>query len=395
MASTDDLPGPRTSILNNPLWRGLFWQGLTLALLVWLALQAFDNAVVNMRARNIPTDFSFWNRPAGFDVNQTLIPFSASTSTYGQAFFVGLLNTLLVAAIGIVFSTIIGFTVGIGRLSNNWIVARLATVYVEVVRNTPLLLQLLFWYNAVLKALPGPRESLALPGSIYLNNRGLVLPEPVVGAGFEWALGAVALALLLAILFAIWARVEQRRTGARHHALPVAIGLLLVLGGGAWLASGNPLSFQQPVLRGFNFAGGIKVIPELVALIAGLSLYTASFIAEVVRAGVSAVPGGQTEAAQALGLRRGDILRLVVVPQALRIIIPPLTNQYLNLLKNSSLAVFIGYPDLIQIFAGTVLNQTGAAVQVVSITMAVYLAISLVTSLAMNLYARRIALHER
>jgi general L-amino acid transport system permease protein len=395
MASMDELPSPRASILHNPVLRGLFWQLLTLALLVWLAMQAFDNAVVNMRARNIPTDFSFWNRPAGFDVNQTLIQFSSSTSTYGQAFFVGLLNTLVVAAIGIVFATIIGFTVGIARLSSNWIVARLATVYVEVVRNTPLLLQLLFWYNAVLKALPGPRESLALPGSIYLNNRGLVIPEPVVGAGFDWVVGAVALALLLAIAFAIWARVQQRRTGARYHALPVAIGLLLVLGGGAWLATGDPLSFQAPVLRGFNFASGIKVIPELVALVLGLSLYTASFIAEVVRAGVSAVPGGQTEAAQALGLRRGDTLRLVVVPQALRIIIPPLTNQYLNLLKNSSLAVFIGYPDLIQIFAGTVLNQTGAAVQVVSITMAVYLAISLVTSLAMNLYARRIALHER
>jgi general L-amino acid transport system permease protein len=395
MASMDELPSPRASILHNPVLRGLFWQLLTLALLVWLAMQAFDNAVVNMRARNIPTDFSFWNRPAGFDVNQTLIQFSSSTSTYGQAFFVGLLNTLLVAAIGIVFATIIGFTVGIARLSSNWIVARLATVYVEVVRNTPLLLQLLFWYNAVLKALPGPRESLALPGSIYLNNRGLVIPEPVVGAGFDWVVGAVALALMLAIAFAIWARVQQRRTGARYHALPVAIGLLLVLGGGAWLATGDPLSFQAPVLRGFNFASGIKVIPELVALVLGLSLYTASFIAEVVRAGVSAVPGGQTEAAQALGLRRGDTLRLVVVPQALRIIIPPLTNQYLNLLKNSSLAVFIGYPDLIQIFAGTVLNQTGAAVQVVSITMAVYLAISLVTSLAMNLYARRIALHER
>jgi general L-amino acid transport system permease protein len=391
----DELPSPRASILHNPVLRGLFWQLLTLALLVWLAMQAFDNAVVNMRARNIPTDFSFWNRPAGFDVNQTLIQFSSSTSTYGQAFFVGLLNTLVVAAIGIVFATIIGFTVGIARLSSNWIVARLATVYVEVVRNTPLLLQLLFWYNAVLKALPGPRESLALPGSIYLNNRGLVIPEPVVGADFDWVVGAVALALLLAIAFAIWARVQQRRTGARYHALPVAIGLLLVLGGGAWLATGDPLSFQAPVLRGFNFASGIKVIPELVALVLGLSLYTASFIAEVVRAGVSAVPGGQTEAAQALGLRRGDTLRLVVVPQALRIIIPPLTNQYLNLLKNSSLAVFIGYPDLIQIFAGTVLNQTGAAVQVVSITMAVYLAISLVTSLAMNLYARRIALHER
>jgi general L-amino acid transport system permease protein len=395
MAGTDDLPVRRTFFLNNPLWRGLFWQALTLALLVWLALQAFDNAVVNMRVRNIPTDFSFWNRPAGFDVNQTLIPFSSSASTYGQAFFVGLLNTLLVAAIGIVFATIIGFTVGIARLSSNWIVARLATVYVEVVRNTPLLLQLLFWYNAVLKSLPGPRESLALPGSVYLNNRGLVIPEPVVGAGFDWVVGAVALALILAIVFAIWARVQQRRTGARYHALPVAIGLLLVLGGGTWLASGDPLSFQAPVLRGFNFVGGIKVIPELVALVAGLSLYTASFIAEVVRAGVSAVAGGQTEAAQALGLRRGDILRLVVVPQAMRIIIPPLTNQYLNLLKNSSLAVFIGYPDLIQIFAGTVLNQTGAAVQVISITMAVYLAISLVTSLAMNLYARRIALHER
>ena len=395
MASMDDFAAPRASFLNNPRWRGLFWQVLALAALVWLAVQAVDNAVVNMQARNIPTDFSFWNRPAGFDVNQKLVPFSSSSSTYGRAFLVGLLNTLLVAAIGIVFATVIGFTVGIARLSGNWIVARLATVYVEVVRNTPLLLQLLFWYNAVLKSLPGPRQSLALPGGVYLNNRGLAIPEPVAGAGFDTAVGAIALALLLAIAFAVWARVQQRRTGARYRVLPVAIGIVLVLGGGAWLVSGNPLSFEAPVLRGFNFVGGVRVIPELVALVAGLSLYTAAFIAEIVRAGISAVPGGQTEAAQALGLRRPDALRLIIIPQALRIVIPPLTNQYLNLLKNSSLAVFVGYPDLVQIFAGTVLNQTGAAVQVISITMAVYLAISLVTSLAMNLYARRIALHER
>lgn len=394
MAEGYKLSPTRPAPWNDPRWRGALWQILTLALIVWLAWHAVDNAIVNMRARNIPTDFSFWNQPAGFDISQTLVSFSSASSTYGRAFLVGLLNTLVVAVLSIAVATIIGFIIGIARLSDNWIVARLAGVYVEVIRNAPLLLQLLFWYNAVLKAMPGPRESISFPGGIFLNNRGLVLPEPQLAPGFEWVAGGTLLALLGALIFKVWASRKQGTTGARYHAWPVLIGLLIVLAGGAVFWQGTPVTFTLPELRGFNFTGA-RINPEFVALVLGLSLYAAAFIAEIVRAGVSAVPRGQTEAGEAIGLSRGDVLRLVVIPQALRIIVPPLTNQYLNLIKNSSLGVFIGYPDLVQIFMGTVLNQTGAAVQIVSITMAVYLVISLVTSLAMNLYARRIALKER
>lgn len=300
MADGHEVSLRRPAPWNDPLWRGVFWQILTLGLIVWLAWLAVDNAIVNMRARNIPTDFSFWDQPASFDVNQTLVPFSSNGSSNGQAFLVGLLNTLLAAAVGIVLTTIVGFTVGIARLSNNWIVARLAGAYVEIIRNTPLLLQLLFWYNAVLKPLPGPRESFAFPGDIFLNNRGLVMPEPQIGPGFDWVVGAIVVALLLSVVFAIWARRQQAVTGARYRTWPLLIGLLIVLVGGAAALQGAPVTFVAPVLRGFNFAGGVRVIPEFVALVLGLSLYIAAFIAEIVRAGVSAVPRGQSEAGRRL-----------------------------------------------------------------------------------------------
>lgn len=395
MSDRTDIEAPRAPFLTGQRVRSAVWQVGLLAALVWLVWSAIDNAARNMRARGIPTDFDFWNRTAGFDINATLIPFSAANNTYGDAFFVGLLNTLMVAACGIVLATVIGFLVGIARLSKNWMIGRLAGGYIEIIRNTPLLLQLLFWYNAVLTPLPGPRQSIALPGGSWINNRGLFLPDPHFGPGSEPAFFALGAGLIGAIVLA---RLSKRRRLATGASLPVLWPSLLMIVGLPMLVfaiAGAPVTFTYPELRGFNFVGGMRVFPEFVALLLGLSLYTAAFIAEIVRAGILSVSRGQTEASAALGLKPGQTMSLIVVPQALRVIVPPLTNQYLNLTKNSSLAVFIGYPDLVQVFAGTVLNQTGAAVQVITITMAVYLVISLVTSAFMNWFNGRIALKER
>jgi len=392
---TETVSPGKASLFYDPKIRGYVYQIVLLAVVGFLIWSAASNAIENLRAQKIASGFGFWNNAAGFDVNQKLIPFSASGSTYGQAFFVGLLNTLLVAAIGIVLATIIGFTVGVARLSGNWIIAKLAMIYVELIRNIPLLLQLFFWYNAVLKPLPDARNSIHLPGSIYLNNRGIILPSPQFAPGFEAVVIALLVGIAAAVAFVIWARGQQAKTGKQYPngwiALALVVGLPLIV----FVATGRPLSFDYPQQGRFNLTGGVQIFPEFVALLVGLSTYTAAFIAEVVRAGILAVSRGQTEAAHALGLRSGPTLKLVVIPQAMRVIIPPLTSQYLNLVKNSSLAVAIGYPDLTQVFMGTVLNQTGQAVEMVSITMAVYLTISLVTSFAMNIYNKRMALVER
>ena len=388
--------GAKVSLLNDPKARGMAYQAILLVLIVFFFYEAISNAVVNLRAAKIASGFGFWNNTAGFDVNQTLIPFSSNDgSTYGRAFFVGLLNTLVVAAIGIVLATVLGFIMGIARLSKNWIISKVAAIYVEVVRNTPLLLQLLVWYNAVLKPLPEPRNSVAIPGNIFLNNRGLVLPAPIAGENFNWTWIALAIAIVLSIGFARYARQVQDAPGRILPKGWVALGLIIGLPALAFLAAGSPLTFDLPKQSRFNLTGGMQVFPEFAALLAGLTFYTAAFIAENVRAGILAVSKGQTEASMALGLTGGQTLRLVVIPQAMRVIIPPLTSQYLNLTKNSSLAVAIGYPDLVQVFAGTVLNQTGQAIEVILITMGVYLTISLVTSLGMNYYNSRKALVER
>ena len=388
--------GAKVSLLNDPKARGMAYQAILLVLIVFFFYEAISNAVVNLRAAKIASGFGFWNNTAGFDVNQTLIPFSSNDgSTYGRAFFVGLLNTLVVAAICIVLATVLGFIMGIARLSKNWIISKVAAIYVEVVRNTPLLLQLLVWYNAVLKPLPEPRNSVAIPGNIFLNNRGLVLPAPIAGENFNWTWIALAIAIVLSIGFARYARQVQDATGRILPKGWVALGLIIGLPALAFLAAGSPLTFDLPKQSRFNLTGGMQVFPEFAALLAGLTFYTAAFIAENVRAGILAVSKGQTEASMALGLTGGQTLRLVVIPQAMRVIIPPLTSQYLNLTKNSSLAVAIGYPDLVQVFAGTVLNQTGQAIEVILITMGVYLTISLVTSLGMNYYNSRKALVER
>ncbi len=360
-----------------------------------LAYAAIHNAAQNLANAHITSGFGFWNNTAGFDISQTLIDYSASTSTFGRAFWVGLLNTLLVGALGIVLATVLGFVIGIARLSRNWLVSRLAGTYVEMIRNVPLLLQLLFWYNAVLKSMTELRGSVSLPGGGILNNRGLFLPRPEFADGFGLVAVTLLFGVLVTLVLRVWARRRQERTGQRPHTIWIALGLIVILPLLVFLLSGAPMSFSVPKMGRFNVMGGVEILPEFAALLVALTIYTAAFIAEVVRAGVASVPPGQTEAAQALGLPSRTILRLVVIPQAMRMIVPPLTSQYLNLIKNSSLAVAIGYPDLVQVFTGSVLNITGQAVEVVAITMAVYLFISLVTSLLMNLYGRAVGIVER
>ena len=386
---------PRVAFYNDPRVRSVAYQTVLAAAVGFLVYSAASNAIGNLERAHITSGFGFWNTTAGFDISQALIFYDSQISTYGRAFWVGLLNTLLVAGLGIVFATILGFTIGISRLSSNWLLAKFATGYVETIRNIPLLLQLLFWYNAVLKALPDTRDSIAIPGGAYLNNRGLFLPSPNFLDGFGAVLLALILGLIVAVVFHLWASKRQERTGERAPVLWVTLALVLGLPVLVFALRGFPLSFDYPQAGRFNIAGGVEVLPEFAALLFGLSIYTAAFIAEVVRAGILAVSRGQTEAAYSLGLKPGPTLRLIIVPQAMRVVVPPLTSQYLNLVKNSTLAVAIGYPDLVQVFTGTVLNQTGQAVEVVAVTMLVYLTISLVTSLAMNIYNRSVALVER
>ena len=388
-------PPARVAFYNDPRVRSIAYQVALCAVVGILVYGAARNAIDNLERAHIASGFGFWNHTAGFDISQTLIGFDSATSSYGRAFWVGLLNTLLVAGLGIVFASILGFIIGIARLSKNWLVAKTAVGYVETIRNIPLLLQLLFWYNAVLKALPAIRDSLVIPGGIYLNNRGLFIPVPVFKSGFGFVLIALAAGIAGAIVFYVWARKRQERTGLQAPVFTTTLALVIGLPLVVLALAGFPLGFEYPAAGRFNINGGVEVLPEFAALLFGLSIYTAAFIAEVVRAGITAVSRGQTEAAYSLGLRARPTLRLIVVPQAMRVIIPPLTSQYLNLTKNSTLAVAIGYPDLVQVFTGTVLNQTGQAVEVVAITMAVYLTISLATSLLMNIYNSRIALVER
>jgi general L-amino acid transport system permease protein len=385
---------PPPAVIYNPKVRSALYQIALVLALVWLGYQFALNAAANLGARNIASGLGFFHNTAGFGVNLSLIAYE-ETDTYGRAFLVGLLNTLLVSGLGIVLATLLGFTVGIGRLSSNWLVARIAGGYVELIRNLPLLFQILFWYLAVLGTLPGPRQSLAIFGTIFINNRGFVVPAFRPDEGFVYVWAALGLGVLATIALGLWARRLRERTGRmisiRWKAAALIVGLPLA----TFVAAGLPIEVELPRIQGFNFVGGTRIIPEFVALLVALTTYTASFIAEIVRAGILAVPRGQSEAGLALGLRRGQLLRLILVPQALRIIVPPLTNQYLNLTKNSSLAVAIGYPDLFAVFAGTTLNQTGQAIEIIAITMAVYLSLSLATSVLMNWYNSRVRSIDR
>jgi len=379
---------------TNPRLRALVYQVLAITLTVAIFGYMVLTARANLERQHIASGFGFLDYTAGFGVIQSLIPYSEA-DTYGRVFFVGLLNTLLVAAIGTVFAVSIGFVIGIARLSSNWLVAKLAAVYVETLRNIPLLLQLFFWYFAILRPLPGPRESITLLPDVFLSNRGVAMPAVLTTSSSLF----FVIVAIVAIAGAIWLRRRALKslldTGHSSHlgyaALAVLIGLPLL----TILIVGAPFHLEAPVLGKFNYSGGWHLLPEFVALTFGLSIYTASFIAEIVRSGILSVSKGQTEAAHALGLNNVQTLRLVIIPQALRVIVPPLTSQILNLTKNSSLAVAIAYPDLVSIFAGTVLNQTGQAIEVIAMTMAVYLVISLITSFAMNLYNARVAIVER
>ena len=394
VAETSRQEPPRTFFLNDPVVRGIFYQIVVGILVIAFFAWIVANTAANLAAQNKTTGFDFLWRTAGFDISFSLFHWDR-TSYYWEAFLVGLTNTLLVAVIGIVLATILGFALGIARLSSNWIIARLATVYIETVRNIPLLLQLFFWYFAVLKAMPAVRDSLAFPFDIFINQRGLYVPRPFPDEQFIVPVIGFFVMVAIAVALRFWAKQRLERTGQRF---PVFLTSLAVIVGGTaiiWFISGANVEFEPPVLQRFNFAGGLVLPPEFVALAFGLIIYTAAFIGETVRAGILAVSHGQTEAAQSLGLKDGDRLRLVIVPQAMRVIVPPLTSQYLNLTKNSSLGAAIGYPELVNVWAGTALNQTGRAIEIIAMTMAVYLTFSLLTSVIMNWYNARVALVER
>lgn len=384
----------KAAIWNDPKYRSLFFQAILLALVVWGGMTIFNNTAANMERQGISSGFGFMQTTAGFGIITHLIEYTESSS-YGRAFLVGLVNTLLLSFLGVITATILGVIVGVSRLSKNWLIAKLASIYIETFRNIPLLLQIFFWYFAVLRALPAPKNSVNWGDTFFLNNRGLYSPSPIFEDGFSLIVWAFAAALIASYFVARWARLRQEKTGQQFHTVYASLGLILGLPLLAALITGFPLTWTMPVLKGFNFVDGMVIIPEFMAMWVSLSIYTASFIAEIVRAGIQSVDHGQTEASMAMGVSSSHTLRFVVLPQALRVIIPPLTNQYLNLTKNSSLAAAIAYPDLVSIFTGTVLNQTGQAIEVITITMAVYLTISLSISGVMNWYNARMALVER
>ena len=386
-------PEARASLFYDPKVRGLVSQAVLLIALVFFVWWIAGNTAENLKRANIASGFGFLNGRAGFDIAQTPIQYS-SDSTYVRAFYVGMINTLIVAGFGIATALVLGFLVGVARLSNNWLVRTIATTYVEIFRNLPPLLQIFFWYFGVLSVLPQPKESIAMPFGSFLNSRGFFLPKFIWGEGSGLILAGLAVGIVISVFVWSWSRKRQMDTGQQFPVLWTSIALIAGFPLLAFFLSGMPVTVEYPKLSTFNLSGGSQVKPEFLSLYLALSVYTAAFIAEIVRSGILGVAKGQTEASQALGLSRGKLLRLVIIPQAMRIIIPPLTSQFLNLTKNSSLAIAIGYPDLVAV-GGTVLNQTGQAVEVVAIWMVVYLGISLATSLFMNWFNSKMALVER
>jgi len=390
-----DVGPPKVAIFNDPKIRGWVYQTVLLVIVVYLAYVGIENMFDNLRKAHIASGFGFLFDPAGFNISQKLIPYSEGSSSYLDVYLVGLANTLLVSILGVIAATILGFIIGVCRLSTNFVVRGLATTYVEIFRNIPLLLHIFIWYFGVLRLLPVPRQSVKIGELALLNNRGLFVPKPVFGELFWLTAVAFVVGVAITVLLARWSSRRQMRTGQRFPMLWPALGLIILLPLVVFAATGSPLQFDYPKLGTFRPTGGTTVLPELISLLLALSSYTAAFIAEIVRAGILSVSKGQTEASYALGLRARPTLRLVIIPQALRVIIPPLTNQYLNLTKNSSLAVAIAYPDLVSVFAGTALNQTGQAVEIIMMTMLTYLVISLITSAGMNWYNNKMALVER
>ncbi len=385
-------PG-RPAPWRDPRVRGIFLQLVFVAVLAAIVAFLVHNTVVNLGQRGIASGFGFLGSEASFGIGESLIEYSPA-DTYLRAFLVGLVNTLYVSAIGIVLATIVGTVMGLARLSSNWLVAKLAQIYVETFRNIPLALQLLFWWGLLRGAAPAPRQAWQPLPDVFVSNRGIVIPVPQEHPAHLWMLLAMVVAIAASWAISRWARERQARTGEQFPSGWLGLGLIVGLPLAVFLVFGAPLDLDVPALRGFNFAGGIVFSPEFAALLIGLVIYTGSFIAEIVRAGILAVSWGQSEAASALGLTSWQRMRLIVLPQALRVIVPPMTSEYLSLTKNSSLAVIIGYPDLVSI-ANTTINQTGHAVEGITMIMAVYLVISLAISLVMNLYNRAVALVER
>jgi len=379
---------------SNPAVRAWLYQIIAVVLVVAIAGYLLHNTLINLASRGITSGFGFLERSAGFGIVQHLIDYSEG-DTYARVFLVGLTNTLLVSALCILFASLLGFFIGLARLSDNWLLRKLSATYIEIFRNIPPLLQIFFWYFAVLRNLPGPRQALSAFDMAFVSNRGLYIPWPEYAPG-TWPF---VIALLLAVAGSValfrYNRSYQLKTGQLRRSWPLMLAMVIIFPLLAHLAFGAAMHWDVPTLRGFNFRGGFALIPELAALTLALSVYTSSFIAEVIRAGIQSVPHGQSEAARSLGLPNPVTLRQVIIPQAMRVIIPPLTSQYLNIVKNSSLAAAIGYPDMVSLFAGTVLNQTGQAIETIAITMGVYLIISLLISLLMNIYNRKIRLIER
>ncbi len=378
---------------SDPRFRAIVWQVVIVGIVAAIAWYLISNTNANLAARHIATGFAFLSRVAGIPIGESTIPYNPAVDTYGRALVIGILNTLKVSVVGIVLATVLGTVIGIGRLSGNWLLAKLTAFYVETLRDIPLLLQLLFWYT-ILQGLPAPRQAWHVGEAFYLTNRGIRMAVLDWDPAFGWALLALLVGIIGTILWNRHARVRQETTGQRPMVWPVAIALLIGLPAVVWAAFGAPWTVDKPVLKGFNFQGGATLSPEFFALLIGLVTYTASYIAEIVRSGIQSVAKGQWEAAEALGLHPGLVLRKIVLPQALRVIIPPMTSQYLNLTKNSSLAVAIGYQDIVSI-SNTTLNQTGQAIEGIAVIMAVYLTISLSISLFMNWYNAHIALVER
>jgi general L-amino acid transport system permease protein len=382
------------SLLNNAAFRAGVYQAITLAAVVGGLWYLVSNTITNMSQRGMAAGFDFLSSSAGFSVSFTLIPYSESDS-YWRVFQVGMANTLLVAVVAAVISTALGLIIGLARLSNNWVIRNLSRWYVEILRNTPLLLQIIAWYFGVFTLLPNPRASMNWGDSFFLNNRGLYFPAPVPESGFGLVLLILAGTIAAVIGYGIWARGVRLRTGRILPVVLPSLAALIVIPALGFLALGSPMSFDTPALQGLNFRGGINVPPAFCALIIALSVYTSCFIAETIRAGIQSVGRGQTEAAKALGVSSSRTMQSIILPQALRVIIPPSISQYLNLTKNSSLAIAIGFPDLVSVWMNTALNQSGRAIPIVAMTMAFYCVVSLSVSLLLNFYNRRVLLKER
>ncbi len=389
----DNATPERVPFWLDPKKRAILFQFLTFCMVGLLAYYLVSNVLINLQKQKIATGFGFLRKEASFEIGESLISYSAA-STYGRALLVGALNTIKVAFIGVVITILLGTIIGVARLSTNWLVSKLATLYVEVMQDIPVLLQLFFWYAIFYETLPSPQQALNPGAGIYMSNRGVAFTIPEWHPAHPYMLLAFAVGCVIVYVIRRWARKRQERTGQFFPTFRVGIAILFGLPFITWLAFGTPLKMDAPKLVGFNFEGGLMVSPEFIALLMGLILYTAAFVAEVVRAGIQSVSKGQREAAMSIGLRPTFVLNLVILPQALRVIIPPLTSQMLNLTKNSSLAVAIGYPDFVSV-ANTTMNQTGQSIEGVALIMAVYLFFSLSTSAFMNWYNKRVALVER